>query len=205
VTCHTLAPLTAPLRFLRRHHNGVLVADEVVYPRRFVLDSAGGKPVLTLPLGVEDAESIVLHIPDEGVPSLQLLAELEWLDPNLSSHGSATDRFLIHHAKTEDSRFAMLNILDAKWTDGPVAAEDLIVPNPLASIEPRLCKQLNTDRTRLASIVRQIARREVFDPIAVGVDPDGVTVRSRTGLVRLEFETSRSATDAETTIQAWIG
>lgn len=205
MTCHTLGLLISPLRFLRRHHNGVLVADEAVYPRRFVLDSACGKPVLTLPVGVEDAESIVLHIPDEGVPSLQLLAELEWLDPNLSSHGSATDRLLIHHVKPEDSRFVMLNILDAKWTDGPVAADDLIVPNPLASIEPRLCKHLNTDRTRLISIVRQIARREVFDPIAVGVDPDGVTVRSRTGLVRVEFEASRSATDAEATIQAWIG
>lgn len=197
--------MTAALRFLRSHHVGVLIADEAIYPRRFVLDNASGKPVLTLPLGVEDAESIVLHIPDEGIPSLQLLAELEWLDPNLSSHGSATDRFLIHHAKTEDSRFAMLNILDAKWTEGPTGVDELIVPNPLASIEPRLCKRLNSDRARLASIVREIGRREIFEPIAVGVDPDGVSVRTRTGLVRVEFDGSRSPSDTEATIQAWIG
>lgn len=196
--------MTAALQFLRRHHAGVLVADEAIYPRRFILDNASGKPVLTLPLGVEEAESIVLHIPDEGVPSLQLLAELEWLDPNLPAHGSATDRFLIHHARTEDSRFAMLNVLDAKWTEGMATVEDVIVPNPLAGVEPRLCKQLNRDRDRLASIVRTVGGREVFDPIAVGIDPDGVSVRTRTGLVRLPFDIARSVVDAEATIQSWI-
>lgn len=197
--------MTDALRFLRRHHAGVLVADEAIYPRRFVLDNAGGRPVLTLPLGVEEAESIVLHVPDEGIPSLQLLVDLEWLDPNISAHGGATDRFLIHHAKAEDSRFAMLKVLDAKWTEGRAAVEEIIVANPLASIEPRLCKRLNGDRSRLGAIVREIGRREVFDPVAVGVDSDGVSVRTRTGLVRVEFDSARSPSDAEATIQAWTG
>lgn len=190
------------LHFLRRQVTGVIVADEAVYPRRFVLDPASGNPVVTLPLGVEEAESIVLHVPDEGDPSLQLLAELRWLEPG-GTDGAASDRFLIYHGKGEDSRFASLRIADAKWTLGVALVEDLLVPNPIAGDEPKLCKRLNADRARLADIVLEHAGRDVAEPVAVGVDPDGFDVRTRTGLVRVEFIERASPAAVRATIEAW--
>jgi hypothetical protein len=202
LSSHPHPPLDA-LHFLRRHVSGVLVADDAIYPRRFVLDPSSGLPVLALPLGVEEAESIVLHVPDEGEPSLQLLAELRWLDPHAPADGAASDRFLIYHGKGEDSRLATLSIVDAKWTIGVALAEDVAVPNPVAGDEPRLCKQLNADRARLAALVLEHAGRDVAEPLAVGVDPDGMDVRTRTGLVRVEFIERATPAAVRATIEAW--
>lgn len=190
------------LHFLRRHVSGVIIADEAIYPRRFVLDPASGTPVAALPLGVEEAESIVLHVPDEGDPSLQLLVELRWLETG-GTDGAAGDRFLIYHGKGEDSRLASLTVLDAKWTMGVALVEDLIVPNPVAGDEPRLCKRLNADRARLAAIVLEHAGRDVAEPLAVGVDPDGIDIRTRTGLVRVEFIERATPAAVRATIEAW--
>lgn len=61
-------------------------------------------------------------------------------------------------------------------------------PNPLRKAEPRLVKLINSDLASLARICRARANLDIADPLCVGVDPFGIDVRARFGIVRVEFD-----------------
>lgn len=183
--CHKgfIVPADA-LGMLRGTTDAVLCADERPFPRRFVLDGVTGRPVVAAPPLVDEVEQLVLHVPDEGEDSLQLLVEHQWLDPD---RDEAADRFLIHHGKPDTPRLAALDVLAVKLAGVVLEVERVQRPNPLLSIEPATCKKLNADKEVLARICRVMSGRTPTEPTLVGIDPHGMWVRTRTGPLRLAF------------------
>ncbi len=130
-----------------------------------------------------------------------MLVELEWLD---AARDEACDRLITYHGRAEEARFAALEVLDAKWERGEIDIESLITANPVRREEGKLCRGLNADRGRLGAMVRRRLGREVMEPTAVGVDAWGVDVRTRTGLVRLEFDSAIEPGAVGATIERWM-
>lgn len=194
-------PTTDPLRFLRRHFSGVVVADEVIFARNFVIDPASGEIVAALPASVDESESIVLHVPDESRDSMQLMVECRQLDAN---RDAACDRLLIYHGRAEGARFVAMGPIDVKWEAIETKIENFFRPSELATDEPRLCKQLNGDAHALADLVKRLSDRATIEPKAVGIDVLGLDVRTRTGLVRIEFREPLTPTNARETIEEWM-
>ncbi len=191
----------AAIRFLRRHYHATLVVDDSIFPRAFVIDPASGRPVIAAPPDLFDSHSVTLHVPDERDDALQLLVEPVPLD---ASRDAACDRLLIYHGRAEAAKFASLEIVDAKWRSDENIFTALRAANELHTDEPRLCRLLNSDLARFSDIVRTHAARETIEPKAVGVDPLGIDVRTRTGLVRLEFPDRLTREKAIATIESWM-
>lgn len=191
------------LEYLRAHHAGVLVADETAFPLRFVMDR--GRVVFPDPAAVAGAENLTLFVPREDPsdePELQLMLEAAALDPD--SDGAA-DRWRVYHGDPRVSRWAACRIGGAKFQGAVVDHEPMGEPNPLAAAEPRLLRELNADRSRLAGICRPRGV-EPRDPVAVGLDPGGVDVRARFGILRVPFAAAAGTEDeARAAVRALAG
>lgn len=195
-------PSTEAAHFVRRHYQTVIDIDGTIHKRNYVLDGAAGRIVVALQGGIEESESIVMYIPDEGASSIQLLVEASWLDP---ARDAACDRLLIYHQRAEAAKFASMRIVDAKWEDRNVEGSEISLKNELEGVEPRLCRLLNTDTSHLQATVLRETGRVTFEARAVGVDTRGIDVRTRTGIVRCEFEAQLSRDQAIATIERWTG
>jgi hypothetical protein len=168
---------------LRRNREGVLLADNLAIPVRFVVEGEAGRIVFPADGTIMGAEELVLFVPGEAPENdneLQLL-----LSAGLASE-SAADRWRAYHGQPTFQSFGSFAIEDSKF-DGVVVEAAISGPSPLVPIEGRLCKRLNADRARLAKACLRISGVEVKEPLAVGVDGHGVDVRARFGIVRIEF------------------
>jgi len=182
------------LRFLRAERAGELAFEGHVRPLKFVTDNRTGHVVAPLMVAALESGEVVLHIPEEDEDALQLLCTPEPIDEN----DEAADRWRIYHGEPEDVRWARLHIETARW--GPVVydGEAFMVENPLAADEPRLCKKLNQDKDALKNLVAAAGHAEIADPLCVGADPDGLHIRARFGVNRVEFpRRADSAADVE--------
>ncbi|MBS0190026.1 MAG: hypothetical protein U0573_00725 [Phycisphaerales bacterium] len=184
-------------QMVRQHYRGVLLADDTVLPRNYVIDGATGRLVISI--AALECDSYVMHIPDERHDALQLMVEPAWLD---SARDGACDRLLIYHQRAETPRFAALEIVDSKWS-GPLD-HGLSLINRLRIEEPRLCRTLNQDQGRLGAIVQRRLGRTVIEPRAVGVDQLGIDIRTRTGIVRMPFDAQLHADQAIAAINDWM-
>lgn len=190
-----------PIRFLRRHFSATIISDEVVLKRNFVIDARSGEIVAALPPHVEDSLSVVLHVPDESDSALQLLVECRALD---AMRDGSCDRLLIYHGRSEGARFIGMTPIDGKLDKKSFQIEKKFASNPLWADEPRLCRILNADTGALTRLVGSLSGREVTEPKAVGVDDMGLDVRTRTGMVRIEFERRLAVAEVSPTIESWL-
>jgi hypothetical protein len=126
----------------------------------------------------------VLFTPEESDQALQLLLLPRPTDPDTDE---ACDRWKAYHGTPAYPRWASCGIESARLGDDVVEGEALMVPNPLRAAEPALCKRLNADRARLTRLCHRATGVEIPGPLAVGVDPDGVDVKARFGIVRVLF------------------
>lgn len=168
---------------LRRHREGVLLADETAHGVRFVLEGESGRVVFPADGTIMEAEELVLFVPRESPADdheLQLL-----LSAGRASEG-AVDRWRAYHGAPRMNGFGAFTIEGAKF-DGAVVEETLTMTNPLMRVEGRLCRMINSDRAALAGACARWAGVEVKEPLAVGVDAHGMDVKARFGIVRLEF------------------
>lgn len=192
------------LAHFRAHREGTLIADERPIRLRYVTDPATGRLVFPADGATLAAESLVLFVPDEQPQignELQLMLEIEELDPG----HAACDRWRAYHGDPRLARWGLCAIEGAKFAGRVVEHEPMAAPNPLAAAEPRLCRVLNTDRGRLCAACRRVAGVEIKEPIAVGVDPWGVDVRARFGIVRLTFiEGAGTPEAAERAVEALL-
>lgn len=176
----------APAHF-RAHRQGTLIADDVPSHTRFILDGATGRLVFPAPGAALAAESLVLFIPEEtpdGSGELQVMLSASELDPS----AEACDRWRAYHGEPRLSRWAACAIEGAKFNGSVVDHEALNAPNPLRAEEPALCKALNADHAALTLACQRQAGVEIADPVAVGIDPWGIDVRARFGIVRCTFD-----------------
>lgn len=184
------APGPDVLRAFRQFKNGLLQDDEVRTRVRFAIDPRTG--VLVLPLtGVPVAEALTLLVPDEMVESMQLLVEASELE---ASREDLCDRWRIYHGQPDSTRWFVLRPDSVKWEGRVYDGSEITQPSTLASVEGRLCKKANSDRARLAAMCHRLVRTAPAEPMVVGVDADGLDLRARFGIIRIEFESR--ATDA---------
>ena len=180
-------------RELRRHCTGTLVFDAGVTPVRYVLEPRLRRLLLAVEPAVASLTDATVFVPEERDGALQVLLGLSPADPRSPETGALTDRWGAYHAGAGSPRAWLWGAIEATKFDAEVVAADEIAaalpaPDALRGIEPRLCRRLNADRAALARACRAIARIDPGTPVAVGVDPEGVDVRARFGVVRLEFD-----------------
>jgi len=180
-------------RELRRHYIGTLVFDAGVTPVRYVVEHGFRRLLMAVEPAAASLMEATLFVPEERDGALQALVSLSPADPRSPRDGALTDRWTAYHAGAPAPGAWLWATIEATKFDGQVAAGDEITaappaPDALRACEPRLCRHLNADRAALARACRAIAGVEVGTPVAVGVDPEGVDVRARFGVVRLEFD-----------------
>lgn len=176
-------PIVAdPSRELRRHARGVLEVGGECRPCLYVLDPERGSPVACVTQDVFEAGSCTLHVPEDREDALQVLVEPIELDARVEA---SCDRYLIYHGKGATARWARLEIQSAKMLG--VVFDDCAGSNALRAHEAGMCKRLNTDKDRVRVALLRLAGFVEDRPTVVGVDQDGVDVRTKRGIVRLEF------------------
>ena len=186
-------------RFIRAHCQGVLQANALRRQVRLVTERARGTLILPLERAELEADELVLFVPDEGDGGAQLLVSVTSIE-----EGRSTDRWLAYHGSPDAPHWCELRLdaarLHHELVDAPV---DLTCA--FADGEPALCKRANANTPALSEVC---ARFGVHDPapVLVGVDPDGFDIRARTGIVRVEFDTSVStAEEAAEAVDQVIG
>lgn len=172
-------------RRLRAAAEGLLRFDDLHLRRPYILDPATGDPVAPIPAAVLAADEVALFIPDESADALQLLVQPIEIDP---SREAAADRWRIYHGTTKEPRWARLEIQSARAGRDVFDGPELRGPAPFAADEPAALARLNADPARLAVLCRRAVGIAPADPRAVGLDPDGLDIRARFGIIRIPFD-----------------
>jgi len=177
-------------RRLRNLFEGVLIADDHGESVYFVLDPATGYPVAPVANwlldegGTHEAADLVLMTPDENTDSLQLLCRARAITPA----EFAGAYYEAHHAKPAEGTLCLLEVESIKSGLTLASGEECCVPNPLIKVIGALCRTVNADRDRLAEACDRALHVKPQAPICVGVDPDGLSIRARFGIVRIPFD-----------------
>lgn len=175
--------MTDALAHLRAHREGLLLAAGL--PSRIRIVQHEGSLIFPAEPAFLEADSLTLFLPDEAPTDddeLQLM-----LSAALTDDGAAVDRWRIYHGEPERLTWVACTIQGARFAGSVIDHEPLNSANPLASIEPALCRTLNADRARLAMVCRLITGVLPESPVAVGVDDLGIDLRARFGIIRLPF------------------
>jgi hypothetical protein len=184
------------VQHLRGNREGTLLADGLATPVKFVCDSASGRIVFPTTPSTLSSSELVLFVPQEEPPDvdeLQLLVAPREIDP---SHDEPCDRWRAYHGEPRLSHWAACEIESARFAGEVIDETPLGQPNPLAPVEPRLCRRLNSDLDALGRLCTLAVGCAPHDPLAVGVDPGGIDVRARFGIMRIPFKKEAWTPDA---------
>ena len=190
-------------RLLYGHTTGTLMIDSTPNDIEYIVDPRTGSLVLTAQEDMLNGDDVVLVVPEDRFDSpLRLSLEL-----STEIDEEPCDRFIAYHLHQPRPIWICGRIHFAKLDSGSVVSDDeLEVPNPLVDALPGLCKKLNADRKALHDVCLLLTRADIKEPVAVGVDPIGFDVRSRFGVVRVEFPgVVENAMQAEDVIAALLG
>jgi len=184
------APGPDVLRAFRQFKHGLLRDGELLDKVRFVVDPKTGRMAMPLP-SVPVHEALTLLVPDESGESMQMLIDAGEVE---ASREDVCDRWRIYHGSPDATRWFWMRADSVKWEGRVYDGSEVTQPSPLAAAEARLCKRANADRARLGQMCNRLLRVAPAEPVVVGVDPDGLDLRARFGIIRVEFEAR--ATDA---------
>ncbi|MBC7834320.1 MAG: hypothetical protein H7Y88_04365 [Phycisphaerales bacterium] len=173
---------------LRASTSAVLAFDGRVAPIRYVVDQTGThEPALIVamePPALRASEH-VLFVPDERAEALQVLGRVV---PIASQGDAGTDRWQAFHGSCGKLVFGRFSALGAKLGGEVIDHTDLVVSNPFGRVQGKLCRDANADPGALLALLGRRGAGDVAEPVVVGVDPEGIHVRARTGVVRVPFE-----------------
>lgn len=170
------------IEFLTSNREGILSFDDHHIPVRFVSDPESGRLVADLPVAAFLASEHVLSVPDEGDDALEMI-----VTPEETPESVLTDRWMAWFGEPQHVRWGIMWIESGRFGPWVYDGAALMRGNALCADEAGLCRELNADKGRLASICRAHAPVEMHDPVCVGVDPGGIHVRARFGVVRIRF------------------
>lgn len=181
------------VRSLRAAAQGHLLADaDTVRPVRWVFDRRRGTLVFPVPGEFEDLVEAQLLVPEEHDPRLAVLLSLDVTD---TPPPAAEIRHEVYHGPAREARWAVATIEALRYHGEAFDRDELALTDPLADHEPALCRAINNDTEALRAVCETHAGTRVETPVAVGVDPDGIDVRARFGIVRVEFDTAATTPD----------
>lgn len=176
-------------------------------PARFVIDDHSGRLILFAESEAREAESPALLIPEESEPEIELL--LDTGGAETAPTESQRDRWRAYHGAERRGEWgtASAESVRLRASPGPAVFDgpEVLGPNPLRADVARLIREANRRPSLLAMAVRARLGEVSTEPVAVGVDPWGLDVRARFGVVRLEFpEEAPDATAAAAAIGALL-
>ncbi len=184
---------------LSAYREGVLFMDDQHSPIRFVTEHGSGRLIASVPAATFFASQHALFVPEETDDALQLLLSCEEIEESAS-----TDRWMAFHMGESEfpdhTRWAAFWIDSAKHGPWVFDGEAFMAPNPVADLEPKTCKAINARRDELARVTAELTGADATDgALCVGVDPGGLYVRLRHGVVRVPFpEPQESPSEIET-------
>ncbi|MHC4809916.1 MAG: hypothetical protein ACYTEV_06065 [Planctomycetota bacterium] len=177
--------------FLRGHSTAEIRFDEHLRPLHYVVAPDG---LLVAPVMVAMLQSMdtVLFVPECSEDAMELSVTLLPLEEH-GPEGGLCDRWRIFHGDPPDVRWARMSIDAARYAGMVIDGEALMRPNPLAAEEAAICREVNTGRLEdLRRAAERVSGVDVPEPRLVGVDPGGLDVRARFGVIRVPL-----AVDAE--------
>ncbi len=196
-------PVTHALALLRAHTTGTLLVDSTPTEVLYIVDPRAGSLILSVEPDMLAGDDIVLVIPEDRFDAPMRASLMLDEEPE----GEATDRFMAYHSRQPLPMWARGSISFVKVDSGAVVSQERIeAPNPLIDALPGLCRRLNSDPQALRAVCRLLARVEIEEPVAVGIDDLGIDVRARFGVVRVALPARvSSGEEAEEVIAALYG
>lgn len=192
-------PESRGVRLVRAHHEGVLQYLERRADVRFIIESATGQLLMPVESGfAKSGDEMVIWTPREDQWESQIAILARVVERPESLEG--VDRWQAYHAGSglaSKMTWVRGEIEGLKTSDAVYGAEDCISPNPLGRGEYPLIKRMNADREALGRAVKRLLGVLPADALCVGVDPWGVDVRARFGIMRVEFAEGIAATTIE--------
>ena len=173
---------TEARRHIRRFSAGVLRLDGRTIPTRFVIDGRDGRVVY--PCTEDGGDDTVLLVPDDGFDEMALLLEPEVFEPRFDE---VKDRHQAYHGDAGAVDWFAARVESVKWHGAVYDGADLLGVNPLRAVEASLVRTLNEDKDRLGEVTRLLTGVKPEQGVCVGVDPIGMDVRTRVGVVRVEW------------------
>jgi hypothetical protein len=170
------------LDVLRSTREAVLAFEENFIPIKTTMERSTGRLVASAPVATFFAAEHVVFVPEEAEDALQLLVSPEEIE-----EGAETDRWTAYHGEPEHVRWAVMWIDSAKHGPWVFDGEAMTIPSALAPAEAGLVRGLNARRAELHALCRRLHGVDPEDPVCVGVDPHGIDVRARFGVLRAPF------------------
>lgn len=178
----------ADLRMLRRYKEGALGYFERRADVKFIIEAASGKLVLPVEPGFAKATSgaeFLLFLPTESDWVMHLALEPALIERPESEE--SCDRWRGHHGQPTGNHWIRCAISGGKTESSVFDGESVQVPNALGRAEYPLIRYANADRALLSAACKKHGAMLVADPQCVGVDPFGIDVKARFGILRIEF------------------
>ena len=175
---------------LRANSEGALVFDDATVDIRYIIAPETGRLTISTPIAATMAGEVTLWVPVMDDDALQLLLSVEE-----APESADTDRWQAWHGEPGHVRWGDCWIDSAKHGPWVFDGDALMLPNALRDDEAALCRELNASADRLRAICRNAANLDVEAPRCVGVDPNGLHVRAKFGVVRIGFQTPAESVD----------
>ncbi|HZW10146.1 MAG TPA: DUF2470 domain-containing protein [Phycisphaerales bacterium] len=163
----------------------LVVSDGDVRRVRYVIDRRRGLLLLPIPADLTELAEAQLLIPSEQTPVVTAMITIQ---ATSSPPADAEIRFEIYHGQAREATWALAAVEAVRYHGEAFDGEEIELTDEIIADEPDLCRRLNAAPNVLRDLCARFARAAVERPVAVGVDPDGIDVRARFGIVRVEFD-----------------
>jgi hypothetical protein len=163
----------------------LVVSDGDVRRVRYVIDRRRGLLLFPIPADLSELAEAQLLAPSEQDP---VVAAMVTLQATTSPPADAEIRFEIYHGQAREANWAVAAVEAMRYHGEAFDGEEIELTDDLIEHEPELCRRLNAEPDLLRDLCARVAKAIVERPVAVGLDPDGIDVRARFGIVRVEFD-----------------
>ena len=175
-------------RFLRSNSVADFRFDEHIVPIKYVITHDGliATPVMTAMLQTLDT---VLFIPEASEDALEIMVSVQQFEETEADGGRIADRWRIYHGEPDDVCWATMLIDCIRYAGLVFDGEAFMQQNLFAADEAGFCRTMNAEARPLLSDLCKVTKDiEVPDPVCVGIDPLGIDIRARFGIVRVPVE-----------------
>lgn len=161
-----------------------MIDEDRRWRARYVIDRRRGRLAFPMPSDAAGVGEAQLLVPDEHNPAVAALLSLETV---AVLPGEVEIRFEIYHGRAKEAAWAVATVEALRYHGEPFDSKEIVLTDEIIGLEPGLCRELNADPEALRAACAGPAGGTIEEPVAVGIDPDGIDVRARFGIVRLEF------------------
>ncbi|MDP7008889.1 MAG: hypothetical protein QGI78_04885 [Phycisphaerales bacterium] len=173
-------------KFLRGNSTATLRFGEHLHEVSYVFCN-DGTMVIPAMVAMLQPQDMVMYVPEYAEDCVEMHVTLEQFSEE-GIGGVYADRWQMYHGESPDVQWARVTIDAARFHEMFVDGAGLHRENEFANEEPAMCKQLNTNPKELIHVCKGSVGVDVASPLLVGVDPFGLDIRARFGIVRLEPE-----------------